>query len=477
MTYSIKRLREEGHFCLSNLEDVESLDALWEEANKVERLYIEDTGVFVAPTNIRNFEGEFVGLRCRLDGDYKTCLAFVGKKDDIARLRSVAFRVLCLPKTSPHSVAIDGSSSTPRNPRDKLILTPEQLRHVICAYPSRSYSFSYWSLTPEQSVELVSHRKFRSNLYDCKFEDKGQAIVDWLENRNETEIMDSFYAPFCDFHEKFLTFLSRSKYPVFDRLFLDGRDVAPRLSRLIGQASVKIVDIDIAFFAYSDDWRAPVLQALRDGTFRPENLELDLLCAPIYGNFDKKERVLVGKFLCNLLTAISSPKCSLKELHLKNFNLKSITTDFKKNLREMLLKNRSLRVFGIYSTMAPLAFPQMDILKAAAKHPRLRRLCFFPPKSTNPPRLGQFDPFLAWVQKNRSHDIQFKDFRDPDLKPQRVKWQHAVFSFFTKEYDAIQHVEDERTRSHLLVTGLSSCHLSPDRIYYLLFRNQDVFAR
>ena len=198
MTFSIKRLREEGHFCLSNLDEVESLDSFRVEANKVERLYIEDTGVFVAPSRSKILEGEFVGLRCRRDDDYKTGLVFVGKSDDMASLRSVAFRVLRQTETCPHKLEIGGTSFSPRNPRDHLILTPEQLRHIICAYPSRSYGFSDLSLTAEQSVEIVSHRKFEIEVHSCHFDDKGRAIVDWLDSMNGTEILDSCYFPRCD---------------------------------------------------------------------------------------------------------------------------------------------------------------------------------------------------------------------------------------------------------------------------------------
>lgn len=67
MNYSIKRLREEGHFRLNNLDDVESLDVFWMEANKVKRLYIEE---HVAPSTAKISKEDFVGLKCCRDSDY-----------------------------------------------------------------------------------------------------------------------------------------------------------------------------------------------------------------------------------------------------------------------------------------------------------------------------------------------------------------------------------------------------------------------
>ncbi|GAX26849.1 hypothetical protein FisN_9Lu130 [Fistulifera solaris] len=199
MTYTIKRLREEGHFCLSNLDDVESIDVFWRKARKVERLYIEDTGVYVAPRNTKTFEGEFVGLKYRRESNRPTCLIFVD--------------------ASPQTLEIEGSkflSSKPGDKYDRLILTVEQLRHIICTHPSRQYTFRRLFLTEAQSVEIVSHRKFEFEVHMCQFDDKGQAIVDWLKDKNETKTMYSCYFPECDCVKKLLKVLSRSLYPVFD---------------------------------------------------------------------------------------------------------------------------------------------------------------------------------------------------------------------------------------------------------------------
>ncbi|GAX20417.1 hypothetical protein FisN_9Hu142 [Fistulifera solaris] len=117
MTYTIKRLREEGHFRLRNLDGVESLDVFWAEALKVERLYIEDTGVYAAPTKTKPSEREFVGLKCH---DFSTELQFVGKLDDISSLRSVTFRVLCLPETdNTKTMSFSKNSYNPGEPPER----------------------------------------------------------------------------------------------------------------------------------------------------------------------------------------------------------------------------------------------------------------------------------------------------------------------------------------------------------------------
>jgi hypothetical protein len=477
MSYSIKRLREEGHFCLSSLDDVESLDVFWAEANKVERLYIEDTNVYVAPLKTKRSEGEFVGLTCYRDNNYRTRLVIVGKADDIASLRSVTFRVLCLPEAGrPQSLAFSLSSYRPGRPvgtRDNVMLTAEQLRHIICAYPSRWFRFSDLSFTAEQSVEIVSHRKFKIEFFDCRFDDKGRAIVAWLENRNETDIMECCDLFRCDCYPAILRFLSRSMYPVFKRLYLDSIDIPSQLTPYVAAANVKSLDVDIRFFVCDKGWRAPLLQALRDGTFRPEILDISFICAPCHGKMNNEEIAIVGEFLQKLLVALSSRECSLKELHLWDFKLRGIGQEFKDDLIVMLQKNKSLRTLGVYSTMGLFSFPQMSILKVAAMHPHLRQLCFYPPTSDPPvPR-----PFQVWAKKNHFHDIRFETARDPEMRVQRDKWQNAVFSLFTGKYAALKQVQDPHARSYLLLTALATYRQMPDRIYYLLSDNQDVFAK
>jgi hypothetical protein len=479
MTYAIKRLREEGHFRLCNLDGVESLDVFWAEVNKVARLYIEDTGVYVAPTKNKTSKGEFIGFTCLRNADYLTRLAFVGNlDDDIALLRSVAVRVLCLPETNPQSMELRGSLTYLGRPGDKydhLLLTTEQLRHIICAFPSRQYTFRFLCFTPKQSVELVSHRKFAIEVHSCQFEDKGQAMVDWLEKRNGAEIIDSCYFPDCDCVEKILKFLSRSMYPVFEKLYvLTGRAVfVPELSHLISAANIKTVMADIRFFSCCDGWRAPLLKALREGTFRPQTLEI---CFSSHRIFDEGDIPIIGKVVRKLLKAISSPDCTLKELHLKHFEFTEIAHDFERYLLNMLQTNERLEVLGVYSTLATLEFPQIKIMDAATKHPRLRKMCFYPPTSHDPPEVGYAEPFQVWVQKNRCHIIQFNDFTHSDKKPYRSKWQNAVFAVFTSEFDALQQVEDDKARSYLLATAIAIFQQMPDRIYNLLTGNLDVFA-
>ncbi|GAX26851.1 hypothetical protein FisN_9Lh132 [Fistulifera solaris] len=460
MKYSIKRLREEGHFCLSCLDDVESLDVFWAEANKVERLYIEDTGVYVAPSKTKIFEGELVGLSCRRNGDFATELQFVGKVDDIASLRSVAFRVLCLHDTDPQQLEIQGNSAFTK---DALILTPEQLRHIICNYSLRKYSFCWLSISAEQSVELVSHRKFEIDMHACHFEDKGQAIVDWLESQNGKEIFPSTYFPHCNCVTKLIAFLSRAKHPVFERLYLCGPEVAPQLSLLTSKANVRALVVDVRFFVFDRAGRSSVLEALRNGTFRPETLEISR-----FYDWDRDEARTIGQFMGQLLNAIASPYCNLRELHLKQISMRSIARDLEQSLLTVLRNNHSLEVLGIYSNVSPLEFPTMKILNAASQHSYLRKISFYPP-TTRPPEIGR--PFRTWLQNNFSIDIQFKDYGEIEKQPHLEKWKNAVFSVFTTQMETMLCASDLRIRSHLLVMALRTCHYMPDRMYYLLCRN------
>ncbi|GAX26857.1 hypothetical protein FisN_9Lh143 [Fistulifera solaris] len=480
MTYSIKRLREEGHFRLRNMDGVDSLDVFWAEALKVKRLYIEDTGVYVAPRNTKKSEGEFAGLKCHHNEDYSTELQFVGKPDDIPSLRFVTFRVLCLPETDNLKTMSFSKNSyapgRPLNERDQLILTPVQMRHIICAYPSRTFKFSYLSFNGDQSVELVSHRKFQIELFDCRFLDKGREIVEWLENRNMVEIFDYFDFYYCDCFEKILTFLSRSTHPVFKRLYANEVDVPSRLSHLVAGANVTALIVNIRFFIYDEGWRAPILQAICDGTFRPQSLEIQFRCAPIHGDYSREERQAIGRFLSKLFKIMSFGNCSLKELHLHDFNVRGIMQDFKADLADMLQDNRSLHVLGIYSTARPLKLPQITILHAAAKHPRLRKICFYPPMN-DAPRSVDIDFIQFWLKENLSRNIQFKDFGYSDLRAHLPIWQKIVLSAFTEDFDALRQVENERFRSHLLVMALATFRHMPDRIYYLLTGNQDLIAK
>jgi hypothetical protein len=482
MPYSIKRLREEGHFRLRNLDGVESVDVFWAEALKVKRLYIEDSGVYVAPAKDR-MSGEYVGLKCHRNEDYETRLAFVGKPDDITSLRSVTFRILCLPETDdPQSMHLAGNSYTPGRPvseRDQLILTSAQLRYVICAYPARRFEFSYMAFNGDQSVELVSHRKFQIDLFDCQFLDKGREIVRWLENRNTTEVYEYFDFYSCDCIEEILTFLSRSAHPVFKKLYAEERDVPSRLSPLVAAANVTALVVNIRFFIYDEHWRAPIVEAIRDGTFRPQSLEIDFRCPLIRVDFNRKECQAIGSFLSNLFEIMASPQCSLKELHLNHFNVYGIMQNFKKDLDYMLKNNQSLVALGVYSTARPLKFPQMNfILHAAENHPRLRKICFYPP-TDDPPQYAQIDIYQMWLQRNLSRDIQFRDFGYSDLKAHLPTWQMIVFSAFTNycDYHGFHRFRDERIRSDLLAKALATSRHMPDRIYYLLSKNQDLIAK
>ncbi|GAX26850.1 hypothetical protein FisN_9Lu131 [Fistulifera solaris] len=282
--------------------------------------------------------------------------------------------------------------------------------------------------------------------------------------------MHSAYFPGCDCMAKFLVFLSRAMHPVLKRLYLSGTEVPPKLSTLVASANAHALVSDVRSFLCDGSWRAPLIEALRDGTFRPQSLELSQ-----FYNFNHDETPLVGRFLSKLLTALSSRECALKELHMKQFTMIEIASDLERYLLDMLQKNKSLRVLGIYSDVGQLQFPPMAILSAAAKHPRLRTICFYPP--IDPPGTKLAEPFQLWMKKNRSIDIQFKDFNESAKKAHLSKWLKAVFAIATKEFNSLKQIQDEKTRSYLLVMALATCHQMPDRMYYLLCGNQDVFAR
>jgi hypothetical protein len=133
-----------------------------------------------------------------------------------------------------------------------------------------------------------------------------------------------------------------------------------------------------------------------------------------------------------------------------------IMQDFKKDVVDMLENNQSLLALGVYSSARPLKFPQITIiLHAAANHPRRRKICFYPP-TEGPPQLAQIDFFQLWLKRNRSSDIQFKDFGYSDLRAHLPTWQKTVLSAVTDDFDALQQVEDKRIRSHLFVKALAT---------------------
>lgn len=205
------------------------------------------------------------------------------------------------------------------------------------------------------------------------------------------------------------------------------------------------------------------MQALRNGSFRPRSLEISRFC-----NWDRDEARTIGQYMGQLLNAIASPYCNLRELHLAQISMRIIARDLEQSLLTVLQHSHSLEVLGIYSNISPLEFPAMKILNAASQHMYLRKICFYPP-TTRPPEIGR--PFRLWMENNRSIDIQFNDYRDGDKQPHLAKWRSAVFSVFTMLMDAMLCARDLRIRSHLLVTALRTCHSMPDRLYYLLRRN------
>ncbi len=88
---------------------------------------------------------------------------------------------------------------------------------------------------------------------------------------------------------------------------------------------------------------------------------------------------------------------------------------FKEHLTDMLHENTSLKTLGIYSIVEPLQFPAMEILNAAADHPRLRTIVFIPPTDFTPPKLDSSEPFQMWLGNNLSQLIGKEYYQSNDV--------------------------------------------------------------
>ena len=90
----------------------------------------------------------------------------------------------------------------------------------------------------------------------------------------------------------------------------------------------------------------------------------------------------------------------------------------------------------------------------------------------------------VWYRNHLSHCIQFADSGTVDddedarciidRKDRVEKWQDSLF--FCR-FDRLQQVEDGTIRCHLLGAALANHSCFPQRVYFLLSGNQDVFAK
>lgn len=473
MPYSIKRLRTDDDYCLTNLDGVQSLDVFLREVDKAKRLWIEDFNVFATSRRAPCYD-DFIRFNCDIDPASRTqssqFITFYGK--ELTTLTSTVERVLCLPDF--HEDRCIGFSGTASETYEDLILTPNQLRHILCAHKSRSYTFWYLNLSAEQSVVLADKTNL-DGVWFCSISDKGLALIDWLEHHNKSRTLGSFSCQYYGAWENVLSFLGRSAYPVFNQLVFDQFNTSnssPHRYALLVNANVKSIAVIINPLSFIRRECELLLQALRYGTLKSPKLEL-CFDADSPALDEKLELFEIG--LQGLFGAMSSPDCQLKELHLQmeTARVSSTARVFEKYLFNMLQANESLETLGIDSIVEPLQFPAMGILNAAAEHQRLRKLVFIPPPSMDPPKLEPFDPVQGWLRNHLMHRIQFDELGHMDAKDRKEKWQDCVF--FSR-FGLLQQVHDERIRSHLLVMALANNSSSPRRIRFLLSGNRDIFA-
>lgn len=473
MFYSGKRLRTKGEYCLVNLESIEILDAFISEVSKTSRLWIGDLNVFATAQGTPSID-DYIHFKCDIDSDSHSQssqrITFYGM--ELTSLTSTIERVLCLPDANQErTIGFSGQSET----YEDLILTPEQLHHVLCAHESRTYSFWYLNLSPEQSVVLAAETNLEG-IWFCSLSDKGVALVDWLEHHNETRTLGSFSCQYYGAWENILQFTGRSSYPVFHQLVFDQfynfNSDAHRYD-LVVNANVNSILVIMNPYSFAHGECEVLLQALGYGTLVSPKLEFDF-DADSSELDERLELFEIG--LDALFGAISSSECKLKELHLKmeTVRLGSSALVFEDHITDMLQQNKNLESLGLNSTVVPLQFPAIGILNAAAKHPRLRQLIFTPPTSFDPPELESFSPFQAWLRTNVSHRIRFDDRGNVGAKRHKEKWQDYIF--FSR-FGLLQQVRDERFRSHSLVMALTNHSYSPQRVHFLLSWNVDVFAK
>ncbi len=471
MTYSIKRLRTDGDCCLIDLDSVESLDVFLGEVKKATRLWIDDLQVFATSQTTPSYDDHF-GLKCNFGDRFLSTEYVTFYGTELTALTSVVERVLCLPD-SRQDRNVELMGRTGGEPYEDLILTPEQLRRILSVRASHSSSFRCFTLTPEQSVELAAVTNL-DNISFCPIRDEGLALVDWLEHHNGTRTLGTFNCQYYNAWENVLNFVVRSTFPVFNHLVFDqfhGPNSEPHRYDSLVRANVNSIVLIVNPYGLVDDEGGLLLNALRDGSLRSSKLELDFNEIP-------SEVVVLDIFkfgVQNLLNAMSSTECRLKELLFKveQDALPNSGRFFEETIIGMLQENKSLETLCFDSTLEPLEFPAMGILNAAVGHPRLRNLVFIPPADVDPPGLDHSDPFQLWLRTNLSHSVRFDDWGRTYTEYDTEKWQD--FIFFSR-FGLLQQVDEERIRSHLLVAAIAN-HRSPQRIHFLLSGNLDMFAK
>jgi hypothetical protein len=487
MTYSIKRLRNKGCFCLFNLQNVDNFDLFVTEVNKAKRLWIDDLEVFVGHEDIPAPNG-YIRVKCEIDPCYRSdeslqIVTFYGK--DLTSLTTTIITAFSLADSREDRVIVL-LGITGEGIYTDLIFSPEQLQTLLCSHASRSYEFRQLNLSAEQSV-VLARKTDLNGLWYCDLYDEGLALLDYLRQINGKRILGTFSNQFevDSAWESIVTFLGQSTHPVFEEIVLDQNNIHHRdshVNALLVRANVKsmLIIVEPDLFHQSDECE-PIIQALRDGSFVPPKLRLffDSYDPPLDEDIEAFETVFDALF-----GAMSSTECQLKELHmqLEAAQLTSTVRVFEQHLIGMLEENKSLETLIIDSTADPLQFPAMRVLESAAKHPRLRKIVFLPPHGRDPPPIGQSGLFHVWHRTNLSHSIQFADSYKIRLRDDcRVvtkfeveKWQDFVFC---DRFELLRQVEDENIRCHLLVVALADHSSNPQRVYSLLSKNQDLFAK
>ncbi len=473
MVYSIKRLKGEGDFRLHNLDQVESLQIFWSEVNMVKRLWIDDLQVFA--TIDGSIQSDDERITCDLLMENSERLFFCGKRRSVT---NVATRVFCLPDSSDERVLIlAGNRCKPGEERDELLLTPQQMRQIIFAHPCRQFVFICLTLSPEQSIELVAHRTTAMiEVSLCVVTDGGKALVNWLENINDSRTLGCFTLSQTNIDKRLLAFLNRATYPVFQRLALSRHDNA---GRIVALSTANISCIPFHIDSSSKCRNGPLLQALRDGSYRPPCLQV---CLETSNRYDcpYNEFIMMRK-IAVFFNALKSEDCSLLQLQIsiEDQYLMEIAPQFELHLRQMLEENNSLEILSIHNVGKPLSiveclhFPQMGILVAAAAHPRLQKINVTPPLDDPCPEV------LNEIHEAFPYEIRFHEGGQFYLTEQRDKWQLALFlsSPFVRRFERLHTLANDRVRTFLLAQALATSSMSPKRVFFLLRGSQDLLAR
>ncbi|GAX26634.1 hypothetical protein FisN_2Hu433 [Fistulifera solaris] len=471
MSHSSKRRKTKDSSSLIDLERVESLDMLLGEIKQDEQIWIENFDVFVTTDNTASHE-DYIHLNCDVDSNTDSSVLLTFYSKTLLSLTSTVEEVLSLPDLrQQRNIGFLGSMG---ETYEDLIFTPEQLEKIFSARETRTYSFWYLNLSPEQSVVLAAKTKLEA-IWFCSIRDKGLALIDWLEHHNEGRTLGSFSCQFYNAWENILEFLCRSMYPVFDQIVLDQFHRYSNMSltyELLVSANVgSILELINPYSFVGDDCKI-LIQSLENGTLRCPKLEL---C------FDAESSELDQKLdffevgFKRYAHAMSSPKCTLKELHLQmeTVRLSDSAVVFESYLVAMLHENQSLSTLGIDSLVEPLGFPAMGILNAATEHPKLRTLKFISPATLDPPNPESSEPFQVWVRENLYHSVRFHNSHF-DTKYNKDQWQDCIF--FSR-CSLLHNVPDERIRSYLLVALLANQQHSVHRVRFLLSWNRDVFTK